>query len=64
MNLKHLAVLVGSIVVFVISVLLFSQVSRDADALINELASLYSLGAVIGCGLAAVWLLGEFAGQD
>lgn len=64
MNLKHLAVFIGSMIVFLISMLLFSQVSNHPDEFVSELLSLYSLGAIAGCGLAAVWLTGEFAGQD
>ncbi len=64
MNLKHLAVFIGSMIVFLVSVSLFSQISDHANELISELLSLYSVGAIAGCGLAAVWLMGEFAGQD
>lgn len=64
MNLKHLAVFIGSMIVFLVSVSLFSQISDQAHQLISELVSLYSVGVIAGCGLAVVWLMGEFAGQD
>ncbi len=64
MNIKSLTVLIGSIIVLFISISLFSEVFNRAYLFISELASLYSFGAIAGCGLATVWLIGEFAGQD
>lgn len=64
MNLKHSVVLIASVIVFIISLSLFSEVFQNAGKFISELLSLYSLGVAVGCGLAATWLIGEFAGQD
>ncbi len=64
MNLKQFAVFFGSMIVFLVSVSLFSQISDHAHQLISELVSLYSVGVVVGCSLAVVWLMGEFAGHD
>ena len=64
MNLKHLAVSIGSMIVFLVSMSLFSQVFNHSHEFISELLSLYSLGAITGCSLATVWLMGEFAGQN
>lgn len=61
MNIKHLPILVGSIIVMLVSIFLFSQAVIGQSVLISELSSLYSVGAVAGCGLAALWLMGEFA---
>jgi hypothetical protein len=51
-------------IVFIISISLFSEIFQNAGEFIGELLSLYSVGAIVGCGLAATWLMGEFAGQD
>lgn len=64
MNLKHSVILIASMIVFIISISLFCEVLKNASEFISELLSLYSIGAITGCGLAATWLLGEFAGQD
>ena len=64
MNINHLAVSIASLIVLLVSIALFSQIMTHGSEFISELFSLYSLGAIAGCGLAAIWLLGEFAGQD
>lgn len=64
MNLKHSVVMIASMMVFIISISLFSEIFQNAGEFIGELLSLYSVGAIVGCGLAATWLVGEFAGQD
>lgn len=58
-NLKHLSVFVGSLIVFLISVSLFAEVYSTAYTFTGELSSLYTLGAVVGLGLVATWLVGE-----
>jgi hypothetical protein len=64
MNLKHFAVFVSSALVFIISISLFSDIFQNKNEFISELLSLYSIGAIAGCGLAATWLMGEFVDQD
>lgn len=60
-NLKHLAVFVGSMIVFLVSVSLFAEAYSPAYAISGELSSLYVLGALVGLGLVVTWLVGESA---
>ncbi|MCP5158128.1 MAG: hypothetical protein H6974_06230 [Gammaproteobacteria bacterium] len=64
MNIRPLSVLIASTIILVFSMLLSYQVFEHADEFISELLSLYAIGAMVGCGLAVAWLMGEFIGQD
>ena len=46
-----------------ISISLLTQVFEHSDELIHELLTLYGFGAMVGCSLAAAWLMGEFTDQ-
>lgn len=61
MNIRHLAVIIGSLLILMISSLLFAQVLGHSEEFITELASLYGFGAIVGCGLAVTWLMGDSA---
>ncbi|MFZ4790619.1 MAG: hypothetical protein ACOYMW_06980 [Candidatus Competibacteraceae bacterium] len=63
MNLRHLVVFVASLVLLMISISLLTQIFDQYGALISELLTLYSVGAMVGCSLAAAWLMGEFTDQ-
>ena len=63
MNPRHLVVLVASLIIFMISISLLTQVFEHSGELIGELLTLYGFGAMVGCSLAAAWLMGEFTDQ-
>jgi hypothetical protein len=63
MNLRHLVVFVASLVHLMISISLLTQIFDQYGALISELLTLYGVGAMVGCSLAAAWLMGEFTDQ-
>ena len=64
MNIRHLAVVIGSLLILMVSSLLFTQVFVHSEEFITELVSLYGFGAAIGCGLAVTWLIGDSSAHD
>ncbi|MCB1821302.1 MAG: hypothetical protein KDI73_06940 [Candidatus Competibacteraceae bacterium] len=61
MNLEHYFVLFASTIILLFSLWLFNYLFENANYIISELSWLYYFGAIVGCGLATIGFMTEFA---
>ena len=63
MNFKHRFTLFASTTILLFSIWLFDHLFENANHIISELSWLYYFGAIVGCGLAIIGFMTEFAGN-